>query len=293
MSPESDAERTRQAEELARELTGVLKKGLAETFKGPSRANERKFYQVAKEVRRLVPEAWDQDPSGALITVVRRAIRELPEGAPQDSRLTWAELAEILCGFADEEVSPKEDGNPLGYNDFWRYAWEESSIDSDRTFRRNAVAPFRLHLAWAILSLTPEDIQLYQQSPTESGQPTQVAPDDEPAPTTFPRDHQQTESGVTACAGVANVTAGSNASHRCPIREEVISSGPPERTAAASPRSSSPCPAAIRWRAVALSASTSASSCPEPTCSMLREPRREECTICTAVAPDAARTVRT
>ena len=37
----------------------------------------------------------------------------------------------------------------------------------------------------------------------------------------------------------------------------------------------------------------SASSCADPRCSMSRDPRREECTICTAVAPDAVFTVRT
>lgn len=47
--------------------------------------------------------------------------------------------------------------------------------------------------------------------PTESGQPTQAAPEVELAPTTYARDHQQTDSGATAWAGVANVTAGSTA----------------------------------------------------------------------------------
>jgi len=38
---------------------------------------------------------------------------------------------------------------------------------------------------------------------------------------------------------------------------------------------------------------TSASSWPDPRCSIRREPRRIEYTICTAVAPDAVLTVRT
>src|SRR6266511_369514 len=37
----------------------------------------------------------------------------------------------------------------------------------------------------------------------------------------------------------------------------------------------------------------SASSWADPMCSMSRDPRREECTICTALAPDAVFTVRT
>ena len=59
------------------------------------------------------------------------------------------------------------------------------------------------------------------------------------------------------------------------------------------PRSSSPCSAASRCRAAALSASSYASSWAEPRCSMVREPRREENTIWTAIAPEAVFTVRT
>ncbi len=42
-----------------------------------------------------------------------------------------------------------------------------------------------------------------------------------------------------------------------------------------------------------LSNSTSASSCADPTCSISREPRLNEYTICTAVAPDDVFTVST
>ena len=54
-----------------------------------------------------------------------------------------------------------------------------------------------------------------------------------------------------------------------------------------------PCPAARRCRATAFSTSTSALSCADPMCSMSRYPRWDECTICTAVAPDAVFTART
>ena len=76
------------------------------------------------------------------------------------------------------------------------------------------------------------------------------------------------------------------------MREEVIGSGPPG-AGPFSPRSSSACPAAIRSRAAAFSASSSASSCAEPMCSMFRDPRRDDQTSCTAVAPEAVFTVRT
>jgi hypothetical protein len=38
---------------------------------------------------------------------------------------------------------------------------------------------------------------------------------------------------------------------------------------------------------------TSTSSCPDPRCSILRDPRSEENTICTAVVPDAILIVQT
>jgi hypothetical protein len=44
-------------------------------------------------------------------------------------------------------------------------------------------------------------------------------------------------------------------------------------------------PPANRWRAAAFSASNSSSSWADPTCSIVRAPRREPCTICTARAP--------
>ncbi len=45
--------------------------------------------------------------------------------------------------------------------------------------------------------------------------------------------------------------------------------------------------------AAAFSAATPASSCAEPRCSILRDPRRVDHTICTAVAPEDVLTVRT
>jgi hypothetical protein len=78
-----------------------------------------------------------------------------------------------------------------------------------------------------------------------------------------------------------------------PIREDVIGSGPPPaRPPKPGPRSSQPCPPARRCRATAFSPSSPASSCADPD-SMSSDPRWDEYTICTAVAPDAVFTVRT
>ena len=58
-------------------------------------------------------------------------------------------------------------------------------------------------------------------------------------------------------------------------------------------RSGSPRPAAGRRHPTAVSNSTSASLCADPRCSIARQPRRNEYTIWTAVAPGNVFTVRT
>jgi hypothetical protein len=74
--------------------------------------------------------------------------------------------------------------------------------------------------------------------------------------------------------------------------EEVIGNGA-DSDRAATPRSSSVCPAANRCAAAAFNAANAASSRAEPRCSIERDPRRDDHTICTAVAPELVFTVRT
>src|SRR4029077_1560276 len=83
-----------------------------------------------------------------------------------------------------------------------------------------------------------------------------------------------------------------SASHRCAAREEVIGNGT-EPGWAAIPRSSSAWPAANRSAAAAFNAANSASSRADPRCSIERDPRRDDHTICTAIAPELVFTVRT
>jgi hypothetical protein len=71
----------------------------------------------------------------------------------------------------------------------------------------------------------------------------------------------------------------------------VIGSGPAD-PGPSTPRPSSSCPAAIRCCAAAFSTSSPALSCADPRCSIWRDPRREDHTTCTAVAPDVVFTVR-
>jgi hypothetical protein len=49
----------------------------------------------------------------------------------------------------------------------------------------------------------------------------------------------------------------------------------------------------MRWRAAAFKISSSVSLRADPMCSMRPQPSREECTIRTAITPDAVFTVRT
>src|SRR5262245_57239635 len=80
--------------------------------------------------------------------------------------------------------------------------------------------------------------------------------------------------------------------HICVICDDVIGNGS-DPAGGDTARSRTAWLAANRSAAAALSAASSASSWAEPRCSMLREPRRVDHTICTAVAPDAVFTVRT
>ena len=102
---------------------------------------------------------------------------------------------------------------------------------------------------------------------------------------------RNTSSPPAASSSPSTRYACSSASSRCPIREDVIGSGPPP--AGSRPRSSSSWPPRSAAAAAAFSASSSASSCADPRCSISRDPRRDEHTICTAVAPDFVFTVLT
>jgi hypothetical protein len=81
---------------------------------------------------------------------------------------------------------------------------------------------------------------------------------------------RNTSSLSAAAASPSTRHARSRASSRCPIREDVIGSGPPP--AGSRPRPSSSRPAAIRRCAAA---SSSASPCADSRCSISRDPRRE------------------
>ena len=82
------------------------------------------------------------------------------------------------------------------------------------------------------------------------------------------------------------------------VQEVHVSEAPAASSGASNSRSVTAQPArdrapVARLPAAAFSASSSAASCADPMCSTLRDPRREDHTIWTAVAPDAVFTVRT
>jgi hypothetical protein len=102
--------------------------------------------------------------------------------------------------------------------------------------------------------------------------------------------YRNTSSPPAASSNPSTRKARSRESTRWLIFEEVIGSGPPP--AGSRPRLSSGCPAAIRCCAAAFRASSAASSYADPRCSIFRDPRREDHTTCTAVAPEVVFTVR-
>ncbi len=79
---------------------------------------------------------------------------------------------------------------------------------------------------------------------------------------------------------------------RCGGRHGAAGRGPAPASTSR-PRSSSAWSAAIRSAAISFSAATSSSLWAEPRCSICRDPRREDHTTWTAVAPELVRAVRT
>ena len=93
--------------------------------------------------------------------------------------------------------------------------------------------------------------------------------------------------------GKALSQTGGHGDLRRAILDETISKGAPTISASPTSRSRVCCPSVKRRAAAVLSAANSTASRAEPTCSIERAPRRDDHTICTAVAPDAVFTVRT
>ena len=90
--------------------------------------------------------------------------------------------------------------------------------------------------------------------------------------------------------------AASSTSHSTREREPVtVGAAVAAGVGSSASRSNVPCPsmAAIFSRAIATSAANCASSCADPRCSTIVCTPRRVCAICTAVAPDAVRTLRT
>lgn len=193
-----------RAKDLATELRWIAQRRLPETFKDSnSDDTDEKFPITAQRVQELEPERWERDPPGALIAVMRRAIASLvaDETIP-NCAISWQRTAAILFGFV--KLPPRADGQRVNYDDYVAQAEEEARFSgSTRDFRRKVTAAVRQQIATILLDLIPEHVQIQERS--------LVTPDEEHPPTAYPRIHLKTDSGVSACLGVANVTAGSSA----------------------------------------------------------------------------------
>lgn len=154
---------------LTTELGGVAKLRLAGTFKDPTGDDTTKFNVLAHVIQTIEPERWGEDPTRALIVVMRRAVGLLPkEDYPQAawrkwrSRIPWREIGELFFGFRTD-VPPRADGKRLEYGNYLdeararadvanTFGASETSI-SEATFYREVRTPCYRRLATILLDL--------------------------------------------------------------------------------------------------------------------------------------------
>lgn len=142
------------AEKVVDGLTWANKAPFSAFFK-QSEHEQGEGAALAQIIAYLRPGLWEQDKNWALQTAVREALDKV-EGTPKGSRISYREIAEILCGFRASEIPPKENGTRLGYNEYLAFAKERSGLsDAESTLRRKAWTPTRRRLAQALLSLQP------------------------------------------------------------------------------------------------------------------------------------------
>jgi hypothetical protein len=119
--------------------------------------DDKKCPVLAEIVSTLVRDTWDDDRTRALLVVMRRAIRKLPNDHPKQSRLTWREIGEIMCGLRSVEMK-EEHEHKRGYNRSLqgvRYQLIPPSLD-ETWVKRNITRPLRTRLAEILLAFEPE-----------------------------------------------------------------------------------------------------------------------------------------
>lgn len=164
------AETERGVLALADELKQVTLRRLGETFKDPARNDQERFETLVRIVSSLEHEIWREDPTRALIVVMRRAVGLLPEEYPNakhsgDSAITWRAIGQLLCGFRN--------GVGSTYKDYLAVMKEETQLFcSPKTFDRSITVLFRQRLAQILLEMEEHA----KAQPAQVGQAGSVLP---------------------------------------------------------------------------------------------------------------------
>ncbi len=169
--------------QLAVELERATRRGLGEVFKVPAKRDEAKFTVLARVVQQIEPGTWQEDPTRALIRVVTKAVKKLPDDYVENKSktwrgaLTWRETGEILCGLRTDLPS-KVYGTPLGYNDYVNEVKKQSGFITSNLSQANfqrITGHLRLLLAHKMLDIARSSDQIALE-PQPSGAPEPQPP---------------------------------------------------------------------------------------------------------------------
>ncbi|MFI5558507.1 hypothetical protein ACIA2T_04445 [Amycolatopsis japonica] len=150
----SDAD-SRNAKDLRVELKNMAIKRLPETFKKPDGSDERTFPLLARITSTVQPRLWEEDPTRALIQLMRQVIAALPDTKPPSSAISWRAIGTLLYGFR-KNLPNKEDGTSLSYNDLINFCKNEAGwpiVKEDRNWSRKITEPLRARLAAIALEI--------------------------------------------------------------------------------------------------------------------------------------------
>jgi hypothetical protein len=139
---------------LPEELQYAAKRRLPLVFKDVS-ADRTKYPVLARLVETVEPSGWAEDPTRALLVVMRRAVTALPKETAEDCAegRTWRQLGRLLF-FGSEE-----DGSLRSYTEYVTAAMEYSGAPwAERTFRRHITGSIREKLATILLAMEQQAI---------------------------------------------------------------------------------------------------------------------------------------
>jgi hypothetical protein len=146
---------------LAEELRRATQRRLPEVFKDPSQQDDKRFPILSSIVSLVEPGLWTEDHTRALLVVIRRAVKTLPDALPRKDRaawrcqITWREIGSILCGL-DGNIPARVDGLPHTYSTYTNEVRSRGGLTQmpSSSFGTYVTSPLRNLLATKLIELT-------------------------------------------------------------------------------------------------------------------------------------------